>query len=192
MISSRAHFMLAVVLAGALGALAADPSPVAAPASAKAPIPAKEITTDRVFAVFQNAMIECEKDDKRITLDENGMKVLVAVDADKKVISFVSLWSLKEKAPMFNKLRMANTMNDETLMVRFAVSDATTLWCDFQVPYDRSVLPSDLINWYRKFSEIVRWAVASKDPEDLIGADEPAAAPETPAEDDSPATEEEE
>ncbi len=184
MISKRAYATLAVVLAGWLSSPAQEAAPAARPAAPNAPIAAKDLTMDRVFDVFQSAMLQCEKEESRITVDQDGMKVLVAVDADKKVISYVALWSLKEKAPMFNKLRMANKMNDETLMVRFAVSDSTTLWCDFQVPYDRSVLPSDLVHWYRKFSEIVRWAVANKDPEDLIGTDEQAApaAGETPAE----------
>lgn len=187
MISKRAYATLAMILAGWLSSPAQEAAPAARPAAPNAPIAAKDLTMDRIYDVFQNAMLQCEKEESRITIDQDGMKVLVAVDADKKVVSYVALWSLKEKAPMFNKLRMANKMNDETLMVRFAVSDSTTLWCDFQVPFDRSVLPSDLVHWYRKFSEIVRWAVANKDPEDLIGTDEQAApdTKETPAADES-------
>lgn len=130
----------------------------------------EDVTADKLLGIFRAAFLKCEKDeDEDITVKDGGMKTIVSVDKDKKLIRFVSLWPMKAHVSEDDKLRLVNRWNDKLILVRFCVSSPTTLWADHVILYENGVYPYRVVATYRLFVTVVKGAVYTQDPDDIIG-----------------------
>jgi hypothetical protein len=132
----------------------------------------QEINIDRLEGLFKAAFFRAErdKDGDLVIRDEQGVNTFVKVDADKKMITFYSLWGLKSRFPEAAKLKFANELNDGLILVRFGVPHPNILWCDYQFLYEGGIAPFHIINTYRRFVNVCKGAV-QRDKDDMIGRD---------------------
>jgi hypothetical protein len=128
-----------------------------------------DVTALKLRALCQAALIKCEIDsDGDLKIEDDGMKSFVRVDTDKKLLSFFSIWPLRKSVTELEKLQLLNTLNKDLILVRFYMHDATTLVCDYQLPYDNGILPFQVVNAYRRFAKVTRGAILTRDPKDII------------------------
>lgn len=144
-------------------AMAADPA---------VPLGEEDVTLHNIKTYFDAAFIKAEFDkDGDLKITQDGMKTFVKIDKDKKLISFIAVWGLKASVPELKKLQLVNRFNDKLIFVRFSMPNSTRLWCDYQFLYDGGVTPYAIVRNYRLFANVVKAAVATQDPEDIIGSD---------------------
>ncbi len=132
----------------------------------------QEINIDCLEGLFKAAFFRAErdKDGDLVIRDEQGVNTFVKVDADKKMITFYSLWGLKSRFTEAAKLKFANELNDGLILVRFGVPHPNILWCDYQFLYEGGIAPFHIINTYRRFVNVCKGAV-QRDKDDIIGRD---------------------
>ena len=129
-----------------------------------------EITSAKLLSMFKAAYVKAELNDKGdVLLQEGGMKTIVQVDAKKKTISYISVWPMKESSSELEKLRFVNKLNDTLILVRFCMPRPTTLWCDYQMSFEAGLSPQTLVTTYRVFAKVVQGAMATMDPDDIVG-----------------------
>jgi hypothetical protein len=118
-----------------------------------------DITLASIEGLFKSAFFRTDHDkDGDLVVRDEGVNTFVKVNAERKTITLFSLWGLKEAAPEVDKLKFANKLNDSMVLVRFAVSNPTTLWCDYQFMYEGGIAPFQLINTYKRFVSVCRGA----------------------------------
>jgi hypothetical protein len=125
------------------------------------------------MGLFKGAFIDCKIDeDGDVRIEEDGIKTFLRVSPKKKVITYFSIWDLKENASELDKLRLVNKLNDELLLVRFCIPRPNTLWCDYQLRYEKGLYAFQAVTTYRVFLKVVKGAeAADMDEKDLIGDD---------------------
>ena len=155
----------------AIGAFFAALPPMTA--EAEDILPEEEISAPRLMALFKGAFIDCKIDeDGDVRIEDDGIKTFLRVTPKKKVITFFSIWDLKQSASELDKLRLINKLNDKLLMVRFCMPDPERLWCDYQLRYEKGVYAHQVVTTYRVFLKVVAGAEEpDMDEKDLIGED---------------------
>lgn len=144
-------------------ALAADPGDL---------LSEEDVNLQAIRTFFEAAFIKAEFDkDGDLKIMDEGMRTFVKVDKDKKLISYFTAWNMKASVPEIKKLQLVNEFNDGLIFARFSMPNSTTLWCDYQLLYDGGVTPYAIVSNYKLFSKVVKGAVATRDPEDIIGSD---------------------
>ena len=120
-----------------------------------------EVNIDSVENLFRTAFLPVERqsDGDLIIRDESGVKTHIRLEPDKKVITYFSIWGLKESIGEAAKLQFANSLNDKLLMVRFCIPRPNILWCDYQFYYVGGLVPYQVIHNYRRFVTICGGAV---------------------------------
>jgi len=162
------RLLLAVVCASfiALTSLAADPS---APSTLKL-LGEDEVTLQKIKTFFEAALYNAEFDkDGDLRITDGGLKTYVAIDKEKKVISFFSLWPLKASAPEIKRLQLLNSMNRDLILVRFYMQKPTVMVADYQFLYEKGITPYTIMSHYRLYAKVVKGGVIIKDPENIIG-----------------------
>ena len=130
-----------------------------------------EITKERIEGLFKAALLRVERDkDDDLVIRDEGVNTFIKVDSRRKILVFFSIWGLRSRFSDAEKLRFANQLNDDLILVRFTVPRSDMLWCDYQLLYEGGVTPIQIVNTYRKFVSICRGA-ARKDDMDMIGSD---------------------
>lgn len=132
----------------------------------------QEVSPQTVQRLFDAAFLKPKlRENGSIMIVEGGVKVLVILDEEKKLISYLCLWGIKPGTPELKRLRLVNALNDELIMVRFSTHGPTTLVCDYQVSYERGIAPFAIVNNYRVFARVVKGAIATRDHDDIINSD---------------------
>lgn len=132
----------------------------------------KDINLDKIGEIFKTAFVKTEIDqDGDLAIEDDGIKTFIRVDEKKKLITFFSVWNLKASVPEIDKLKLANRLNNDLILVRFSVPNLTTLWCDYQLSYEDGIRPYSIVGSYRLFLRVTRGAVTSCDPDQIIGSD---------------------
>ena len=128
-----------------------------------------EVNTDSVENLFRAAFLPVERqsDGDLIVRDESGVRTHIRVELDKKIITFFSIWGLKENVDETEKLRFVNGLNDKLLMVRFCMPRTNILWCDYQFYYVGGLIPYQVIHNYRRFVTICGGA-AERDTQGIV------------------------
>lgn len=156
-------FLMVSVAAGAASGLQAAPQEV---------LPEDQITTVRVAELFRAALMKVTIDsDGDIIIEDGGMKTCIKLDASKKLITYFSVWPLKPAASELDKLKLVNRLNNQLIVTRFSVVNDSVLWCDYQLSYENGLTPYTIVNSYRVYAKVVKGAVSTQDPDDLIGTD---------------------
>lgn len=118
-----------------------------------------EITLERIESLFKAAFLRTEYDkDGDLVIRDQGINTFVKIDSQRKMITFFSLWGLKERSPEIEKLKFANRLNDNLILVRFTVARPTTLWCDYAFMYEGGITSFQLINTYKRFMSVCQGA----------------------------------
>lgn len=123
----------------------------------------QEMNLSKLESLFKGAFLhaEREKEDELIIRDESGVKTFVKLDESKKMITFYSVWRLKEQFPEAAHLKFANGLNNGLILVRFSVPIPNILWCDHQFFYEGGILPYQIIHTYKRFVSVCIGAVQS-------------------------------
>ncbi|HPP51780.1 MAG TPA: YbjN domain-containing protein [Thermoguttaceae bacterium] len=131
-----------------------------------------QVSVDVLERVFQAAFLRTERDTDGDLLvrDESGINTFVRVDSERKIVTFFSLWGLKEEFPEGEKLRLANELNYQLVVVRFTVRSPRVLWCDHQFLYAGGMSPITIIAAYRRFVSVCR-EVPRRDMLGIVGTD---------------------
>ncbi|MHB8764935.1 MAG: YbjN domain-containing protein [Deferrisomatales bacterium] len=160
---------LVTIVLATVAALATAPAGAADP---RALISEAEVTIAGVKSYFDAAFFSTSIDsDGDLVVTDGGIKTAVAVNNDSMILTFISIWPLKKSVEESKKLKFVNSLNDDLLMVRFALTKTGRLYCDYQMKYEGGVTPYMIINTYRTFVKVVRGAAQEKDPDDIIGSD---------------------
>lgn len=130
-----------------------------------------EVSVDRIEALAKQAFISADRDkDGDLVLREGGVNTYVKVDADRKMITFFTIWGLRSRFSLEEKLQYVNGLNDGKILVRFTVSKPDMLWCDYQFLYEGGITPFNIINTFKRFVSVCRGAVA-EDEKGMVGRD---------------------
>ncbi|MFW6107550.1 MAG: hypothetical protein ACOC8A_02555 [bacterium] len=168
--ATKAIAALCIALLVCAAALA-DPTAAvdARKADTRTPIPDEQVTAANVASYFSAAYFDARVvEDGDVRIQEGGMKTFVKVNTERKRITFYSLWGMKDSVPEVKKLQFVNRLNSDLVRVRFYTPDAKTLICDYQLGYKGGVSRLALVSAYRTFADVVRGAVGTMDPEDII------------------------
>lgn len=129
----------------------------------------QEVSVQRLEKLFETAFLRTEIDkDGDLVIRDEGINTFIKVDTDRKMITFFSIWGLKERSPETEKLKFANQMNDDLILVRFSVPRPNILWCDYQFLYEGGITPFQILRTYKRFVSVCKGA-AQRDGGRLIG-----------------------
>jgi hypothetical protein len=136
------------------------------------PIGEDDVSLESIKSFFDAAFMKADFDeDGDLKIEDGSFKTYVRVDEEKKLITFFAAWALRASVSELKKLQFVNTLNDDLIFVRFVMTRPTVLWCDYQFLYEGGITPYAIVNNYRLFALVTKGAVATKDPEDIIGSD---------------------
>lgn len=113
----------------------------------------EEVTNTRIKTIFDEAFMESdftEKGEVRVT--EGGIKVLLSVDADRKLLRYLMLFGYRGGASPADQLELVNELNKNIIFMR-AWSFGNGIAFDYALPYDGGLPPKQVIsayNWLRK------------------------------------------
>ena len=126
------------------------------------------VTKEGVENIFKGAFfpITRDKDDDLVIRDE-GVNTFIRVDTDRKMITFFTLWGLKDRVKEIDKLRFINTLNDKLVLARFSMPQSGVLWCDYQFYFEGGISPFQIVNHYKRFVSVCKSA-AMRDTDDII------------------------
>lgn len=135
-------------------------------------LPEEQMSVDLLERIFQSAFLRTERDEDGDLLvrDESGVNTFVRVDSERRIVTFFSLWGLKERFSDEDKLRLANELNDELVVVRFTVRSPRVLWCDHQFLFAGGMSPLTIIATYHRFVSVCR-EVPRRDILGIVGRD---------------------
>jgi len=163
--SSIAPLSLVVAAAMTLSML-----PLAFAAESKEPIPESRISLQTIKALLSQSDIMADFDsDGDLMVPSGGMKTFFKLDPHKKLVTIFSAWKLKDRATQIQKLQLVNDLNNRLVVVRFCVPRENMLWCDYQFSYESGISPYRLVQNYHIFVKVVKGAVATQDPDNIIG-----------------------
>ena len=146
--------------------------PTTVVANPSAPLSESDVTLHKLKSIFDAAYIKAEFDsDGDLKIEDNGFKTFVQIDRDKGLIIFFAIWAMKASVPEIKRLKLVNTLNNDLIFVRFCMPRPTTLWCDYQFLFEGGITPFTIVHNYRLFAKVTKGAVATQDPEDIIGSD---------------------
>ncbi len=133
-------------------------------------IPRDQVTAKRIAEVFRGAFLEAEVDedgDVRV-VDEGGFKVHFRIYDDQQLLGVFALFRFKKGTSRQAQLELANTLNDQTLLVRFSVTGDGILYADYYVPYSAGIRADQLVQSYRWFLKVLRAGLARYDTNDIV------------------------
>lgn len=135
-------------------------------------VPEDLVTLEKVALVFRAAFHQVEVDkDGDLRLTDSGIKTFISVQPKQKLLRIYSFWSMKKAIPDGKKTELMNDWNDNLNFVRFSLTKRKNMAAEVYVSYDGGFVPQQLVASYRTYLQVVRAAVQSRDPENMIGAD---------------------
>ncbi|HEY9750269.1 MAG TPA: YbjN domain-containing protein [Allocoleopsis sp.] len=133
-------------------------------------LPENQVTRETLQRCFKSAFLKTEIDedgDLRVQSDF-GIHPFVMIDEDRKLIKFMSLFSLKENIPEEDKLKLVNKLNDDVILVRFSVNQPDLLVADYYLFYEEGISTYQIIHTFKRFAKITVQAIEEHDTEDLL------------------------
>lgn len=118
------------------------------------------VNKDFLYSLFDAAYMECSRDsDGDTVVEEHGLRCSVALGPDHKWIHLAIGLALDEQVALAKKLECANTINDDFVVIRAAITfDGYGILFDYYIPLDGGVSRKSIVLSTRRFIEIVRQA----------------------------------
>ncbi len=133
-------------------------------------IPREQVTARRIAEVFRGAFLDAAVDkdgDVRVT-EEGGYKVYFRIYGEQELLGVYALFRFKKGTSRRAQLELANTLNDQTLLVRYSVTGDGILYADYYLPYSGGVRADQLVRSYRWFLKALRAGLARYDTDDIV------------------------
>jgi hypothetical protein len=94
----------------------------------------------------------------------------MTVNQDNKLIRFMSIYGVKESAPLELKHAFVNKMTDDVILVRFSIPESRPdmLIADYHLPFEDGIRAFQVVSALRLFSRIVPYAIRTCDENDLM------------------------
>lgn len=112
-----------------------------------------------------------DSDGDLLIKSDSGMKTFISIKEETSLITFFSIWSIKESIELYDKLKFANKINNELVYVKFSISSRGDLFCESHILFEGGVSPYTIIKNYKLFELVVKAAISTKDVDDYIGND---------------------
>ncbi len=113
----------------------------------------EEVTNARIKTIFDEAFMESDfTENGEVRVTEGGIKVLLSVDADRKLLRYLMLFGYRGGASPADQLELVNELNKNIIFMR-AWSFGNGIAFDYALPYDGGLPPKQVIsayNWLRK------------------------------------------
>ena len=113
----------------------------------------EEVTNTRIKTIFDEAFMESDfTENGEVRVTEGGIKVLLSVDADRKLLRYLMLFGYRGGASPADQLELVNELNKNIIFMR-AWSFGNGIAFDYALPYDGGLPPKQVIsayNWLRK------------------------------------------
>lgn len=132
---------------------------------------AEEINHTEVGKLLSRAFIDFEVDsDGDLRVDMDNCYVIVIFDSERQLLRFQSYWRLNPDANFDSTLRMVNEMNDQVIMVRFAVPEkrSDVLVADYCMSYGGGMVSKHFITTLRLFERVAGQTVRRFDRDGLV------------------------
>lgn len=130
----------------------------------------EEVSNERLLTLFKQAFIQVECGDGpylRVT-SENGVRLSVSVDKERRLISLAATFGLREEAALHEKLVLCNRVNDSVIFVRLSLSSRTTLCADHQLPFDGGITAAAIVAATRRLARITVQAIQEMDTDRVV------------------------
>jgi len=121
----------------------------------------EDVSAGKLLSLFKQAFfaVEARPDDCLLVTAEGGMSLHVRVDTGRKLLMFSACFELQAAAPMEGKLAFVNVANDTVIFVRFSITDETTLYVDYHLPFNGGVTPAAVIAAVRHMGRVTPQAI---------------------------------
>lgn len=155
---------LCVVLASACATTSAASSAPACPAN----LAEDEVTLDKLTGLFTAAMFSVTTVEDGIRVEDSGVKTLVRLIPDKKLIAFVQLYDFKEGTPTEARVELANRLNVEVVFARFCITADGLLYADYQLCYESGLLTYQVVRSYKWLFATVTGGITNYDSNGIV------------------------
>ncbi len=133
----------------------------------------QDVSKERLIQLLKAAYLPVETDkDGDIVIRDSGVNTFILIDSDKKLLNFISIWGFKPRSNETARLKFANKLNDDLILVRFCVTNTSSpkLYCDYQLSYQDGIAPHQIIQTYRTFQRVCAGA-GRQDVDNLLDSD---------------------
>lgn len=134
-------------------------------------IAASDVSLESLQQHLNEAYVNGEIDDQDriLVTTDNGLKVLISLNQDNKLIKFALGFRIKEEASEEQVLRLANRINDKIILVRCAVPSDEVLVADYFLPYGQGIQPLQIVNSLKLLDRVCLAAIREQDTDKIIG-----------------------
>jgi hypothetical protein len=119
----------------------------------------EELTGQRLMEIFAAAYMDPHIDaDGDVTLELDGIKILVSADAPRSVLRLVALFGIKPEASRQQLLELANRINDGLIMLRASYPVALpmpSLMLDHYLVTEAGLSGLEIVDETRRFRTVV-------------------------------------
>lgn len=128
-----------------------------------------EVSIRTLEKIFRAAFIKYDRDsDGDLFIEEDGICIFFRVVPDNNRLVLFTIFPLHKRINLVKKAAWANYLNNELVLVRFALSEEDRLWCDYSLYYDGGLNPIQLISTCRLFARVCRRAILEHDKDSLV------------------------
>ena len=131
----------------------------------------QEVTPENIRTLFRRAFYSASVDeDGDVCIDTDGPRVFITVKENIKMLRYMTVYGVKESAPLELKNAFANRMNDDVILCRFSISghDHDSLYADYYLPFGEGVLAFQIVSALRWFARVVPIAIRDADESNLV------------------------
>lgn len=131
----------------------------------------QDITTANLDEMFKRAFFKTSLDnDGDLVVHTDGPRVIVTINESNKLLKFMSIYGIKESAPLEAAHAFVNKMNDEIIFARFSVPESRkdVLIADYYIPFEEGLPAFQLVSAMRLFARVVPSAIRACDDDDIV------------------------
>jgi hypothetical protein len=128
-----------------------------------------EVTIPNLAQVFKRAFFSTSIDsDGDLLVQSEGPRIIVRIDAEKKLLVFMVMVRIKESAPESAKLSLVNNLNNKMVLARFGVPRADIMVSDCTLPFEEGIPTFQIVATLRLFARVVVGAVRAHDENNIV------------------------
>ncbi len=125
------------------------------------------ITPQKIKDIFEAAFIDVQLDSDGDVVVRDRFNVFLIIGQSRDFLQLAAFFGAKEGRTDEARLRFANRVNDELMMVRAAVTRTGRFCFDYYLPLAEGIEPRTLVVEVRRFQEIIS-AASRKDTDDVL------------------------